>query len=77
MLERQDNINDLLARARRYMRETKIAPTTFGMQAVGTPNLMTRLESGRVTLSTYFKVSAFLAKYEGAKHLPKRKARSA
>ena len=61
-LERRDNIDLLLKRARRYMKKHKLARTKFGMLAVGTPNLMARLESGKVTLSTYFKVSTFLLK---------------
>ena len=59
-LEQQFN-----SRVRVFLGRTGVSPTTFGMKALGDPNLMRQLDGGRsLSLRTADRVLAFVADYD-------------
>ena len=55
----------LLIEVTRFLRRTGLAPTTLGSNAIGDPNLVRDLQSGReLRHSTLMKVKAFMDFYE-------------
>ena len=52
---------ELLARVDAFLRETRMTPRAFGVQAVSDHNFVTKLRGGRgVTLTTIGKAEAFM-----------------
>ena len=52
------------SRVRVFLGRTGVSPTTFGMKALGDPNLMRQLDGGRsLSLRTADRVLAFVADY--------------
>ena len=59
-LEQQFN-----SRVRVFLGRTGLSPTTFGMKALGDPNLMRQIDGGRsLSLRTADRVVAFMADYD-------------
>ena len=59
-LEQQFN-----SRVRVFLGRTGLSPTTFGMKALGDPNLMRQIDGGRsLSLRTADRVLAFMADYD-------------
>ena len=59
-LEQQFN-----SRVRVFLGRTGVSPTTFGMKALGDPNLMRQIDGGRsLSLRTADRVLAFIADYD-------------
>ena len=59
-LEQQFN-----SRVRVFLGRTGVSPTTFGMKALGDPNLMRQIDGGRsLSLRTADRVLAFVADYD-------------
>ena len=59
-LEQQFN-----SRVRVFLGRTSLRPTTFGMKALGDPNLMRQIDGGRsLSLRTADRVLAFMADYD-------------
>ena len=57
------------SRVRVFLGRTGVSPTTFGMKALGDPNLMRQIDGGRsLSLRTADRVMAFMEAYEGAAH---------
>lgn len=55
----------LLLEVERFLRKTGMAPTSFGSQTVGDPNLVTNLRKGReLRFKTTLKVRAFMSAHE-------------
>ena len=53
------------SRVRVFLGRTGVSPTTFGMKALGDPNLMRQIDGGRsLSLSTADRVLAFVADYD-------------
>ena len=53
------------SRVRVFLGRTGLSPTTFGMKALGDPNLMRQLDGGRsLSLRTADRVLAFMAAYD-------------
>ena len=53
------------SRVRVFLGRTGVSPTTFGMKALGDPNLMRQLDGGRsLSLRTADRVLAFVADYD-------------
>ncbi|MGK6321150.1 hypothetical protein [Sphingomonas sp. DT-204] len=53
---------DVLARVRRYIRQTGMAPTQFGRRAVNDPRLVSDLVNGREPRSaTVARIDAYIA----------------
>ncbi len=53
------------SRVRVFLGRTGLSPTTFGMKALGDPNLMRQLDGGRsLSLRTADRVLAFVADYD-------------
>ena len=54
------------SRVSAFLRRTGLRPTTFGMKAVGDPNLMRQIDQGRSpSLRTADRVLAFMGNYDG------------
>ena len=53
------------SRVRVFLGRTSVSPTTFGMKALGDPNLMRQIDGGRsLSLRTADRVLAFVADYD-------------
>ena len=53
------------SRVRVFLGRTGVSPTTFGMKALGDPNLMRQIDGGRsLSLRTADRVLAFVADYD-------------
>ena len=49
-----------------FLRRTGLSPTTFGIKALGDPNLVRQIDGGRsLSLRTADRVLAFMAEYDG------------
>ena len=65
-----------------FLRRTGLSPTTFGIKALGDPNLVRQIDGGRsLSLKTADRVLAFLAEYDadsgGARDPPHRRRQPA
>ncbi len=64
------------ARIREFLEHTRLSPTRFGRMALGDPNLLRQIESGRsLTLRTADRILAFVDEWEsgGARDPPRRR----
>ena len=54
------------SRVSAFLRRTGLRPTTFGMKALGDPNLLRQIDRGRsLSLRTADRILAFMADYDG------------
>ena len=54
------------SRVRVFLGRTGLSPTTFGMKALGDPNLMHQIDGGRsLSLRTADRILAFVSEYDG------------
>ena len=55
-----------IARVSAFLGRTGLSPTTFGMKALGDPNLMRQIDRSRSpSLRTADRVLAFISEYDG------------
>ena len=60
------------SRVSAFLGRTGLSPTTFGMKALGDPNLMRQIEGGRsMSLRTADRVLAFIDDYDGGSGGPR------
>ena len=60
------------SRVRVFLGRTGLSPTTFGMKALGDPNLMRQIDGGRsMSLRTADRVLAFIDDYDGGSGGPR------
>jgi hypothetical protein len=61
-------IDDLLAAIERFLEETGMGPTTFGMKAANNPHLVARLRDGRdIGMTTADRIRSFMDGYRRAR----------
>jgi hypothetical protein len=57
-------IDDLLGSIDRFLSDTGMGPTTFGVKAANNPHLVARLRDGRdIGMATWARIRSFMAEY--------------